>query len=78
MALIHKLLVFTAVWNCFVTLVFRDGENEKSISAAASIVEVFFCFSFEKTTEFKMLSILWVPVRAGCSTAIMNHTVMHQ
>lgn len=44
MALIHKLLVFTAVWNCFVTLVFCDGENEKSISAAASIVEVFFFF----------------------------------
>lgn len=44
MALIHKLLVFTAVWNCFVTLVFRDGENEKSISAAASIVEVFVLF----------------------------------
>lgn len=77
MALIHKLLVFTAVWNCFVTLVFHDGENEKSISAAASIVEVVF-FSFEKTTKFKMLSILWVPVRAGCSAAIMSHTVMHQ
>lgn len=45
MALIHKLLVFTAVWNCFVTLVFHDGENEKSIGAAASIVEVvFLCF----------------------------------